>query len=471
MKSPLLAAPSDTDTESEKPRSPLETFRENKKWVFLFLLCFSQLGQLYNSQAMPTLQVPFEREMGMTEIDYSHLVIAETMPGFVFPLIGGYLVDYFGATKSFLTTNIFIILGQSFCTLATYQKSFWVFILGKVIFNSAAEAATLARSKLVGIWYVNNDVGKALGAAVVLQTMAAIVCDVVYPNLYSATQSLGFPFFVGVIVCLVGAVICIRCIMMHRELLKHKGEEAIEKEGNSKISYRVIKKFPPLIWLLLGAASFGVDAFIIVKLYLGKWLQTNYDFSIGEAGSFLAASQVMTGVATPVAGFLTDRFGRLPIFLTLAIGFIQFGVFLTLVSPTCYRCLWPAVPIAFLSMGLGPILVAGYGSLLRIVHEKELGIATAMIPVVISAEVLVLALLAGVIADSTYQSHGYTYVFAMALAAGLVGLTISVITHFYDLKKTKKLQSRKLEEPPALLDNSTDGTDVADIEPSSFTMG
>lgn len=439
---------------SLKENTKLDAFRNKKKWVFLALLCFSQLGQLYNSQAMPTLQVPFEKEMSMNDLDYSHLVIAETLPGFIFPLIGGLFVDYFGASKSYLATNLFIILGQSLCTLATYQKSFWVFILGKVIFNSASEAATLARSKIVGIWYVNNDIGKALGAAVVLQTSAAIVCDLVYPNLYQYTNSLGFPFFVGVIVCVISTFICIRCVMVHKKLLRLKGNGSEVKEGNVNISIKAMKKFPPIIWLLLGAASFGVDSFIIVKLYLGKHLQTAYQFTLGEAGTFLAVSQVLTGFATPIAGFLTDRVGKLPIFLIMSIGLLQSGVFFSITAPRCHRCFWPAIPIALLSLGLGPLFVAGYSSLLRLVDEKELGLATALIPVIISAEMIIFAVLSGQIANATFDNYGYTWVFLMALIIGSVGLVIGIIAQFYDWRGEKKLQYKHKPriEPSALLD-------------------
>lgn len=453
-----------TDITIAKPSIEANIFRENKKWVFLALLCFSQLGQLYNSQAMPTLQVPFEKEMGMNEVDYSHLVIAETMPGFVFPLIGGFLVDYFGASKSFLATNLFIILGQSVCTMATYQKSFWLFILGKVIFNSASEAATLARSKIVGIWYVNNDIGKALGAAVVLQTGAAIVCDLVYPNLYSMTHSLGFPFLIGVIVCFVSTLICIRCVMVHKKLLTLKGGDAASQEGNTNISYKVIRKFPPIIWLLLAAASLGVDSFIIVKLYLGKHLQTSYDFTIGEAGSFLAVSQVLTGAATPIAGFLTDRVGKLPIFLMISIGLIQSGVFFSITASKCERCLWPALPIALLSLGLGPLFVSGYGSLLRLIEEKELGIATALIPVIISAEMIVFAILSGRIADATFDEYGYTWVFTMALIIGMVRLLFGLLVQIYDYKGSQKLQHRNNEDTTALLNRSNERSDSENNE-------
>lgn len=442
---------------SAKPEKDPNIFRQTWKWWFLVLLCLSQMGQLYNSQAIPTLQVPFEREMGMNEITYSYLVIAETMPGFVFPLIGGLLVDYFGASKSFLATNLFIVLGQSICAFAAYEKSLLIFIIGKVIFNSASEAAQLARSKIVRIWYINNDVGRALGAAVVMQTMAVIVCDLVYPNLYEFTQSLGFPFLVGVFVCVGSAFFCVKCVLMHRKLLTLEGGDAVEDEGNKKISFKVIKNFPPIIWYLLGAASLGVDAFIIVKMYLGKYLQESYKFSIGQSGAFLAFSSVLTGVATPLAGFLTDKYGRLPMFLNISVGLIQSGVFFTIVTPRCEGCYWPALPIALMSMGLGPLLIAGYSSLVRIIDEKELGIATALIPVVISAEVIVLVLIVGRVANATHDVYGYNIVFTLALIVGLSGLFIGFLTQWKDAKGDRKL-SKRIGPAPSL-DTTLDGGD------------
>lgn len=437
-----------------------QLFRQTKKWGFLALLCLSQLGQLYNSQAIPTLQVPMEKEMEMDDVKYSYLVIAETLPGFIAPLFGGYLVDYFGASKSFITTNLFIIIGQAICTLGAYQKSLFLFIIGKMMFNSAAEAAQLARSKIVRIWYINNDVGRALGAAVVMQTMAVIVCDLVYPNLYTLTQSLGFPFLMGVFVCIISAFFCLRCVTVHKQLLRLEGGASALNEGNEAISFKVIAKFPKIIWLLLAAASFGVDAFIIVKLYLSKWIQTSYDFSIGEAGAFLAFSSILTGVATPVAGILTDRYGKLPLFLILSIGLIQAGVASLIILPTCVHCMLPAIPVAFLSMGLGPLFIAGYSALVRIIDEKELGMATALIPVVISAEVIVLVLISGRVADATFASSGYTWVFTLALIVGMIGITFGFIVQAADTRGDKKLQSKNKAQ--SMLELSATQTEISD---------
>lgn len=423
-------------------KSELDPFRERNKWIFLVLLCLSQLGQLYNSQAIPTLQVPFEKEMGMDEIAYSHLVIAETLPGLLFPLIGGYLVDYFGASVSFLATNIFIVIGQIICTLATFNKSLTVFIIGKMLFNAASETAMLSRSKIMRIWYINNDLGKALSAAVVMQTGATIICDLVYPNLYQLTHSLGFPFLVGVGVCLISAFICYKCVNMHRELLSSQDTGSLSEEGNKNISFKDIKKFPKIIWLLLGAASLGADSFIIFKLYVSKYLQTSYNYSIGQAGFFLALSQVLTGIATPVAGFLTDKIGKLPIFLLISISMIQLGLFSSLLIPTCDRCVWPALPIVCMSIGLGPLFIAGYSSLVRIVDQKQLGIATALIPVIISAQMIVFAVASGQIANFTFESSGYKWVFLFALVIGLGGVFFAIWTEFADQRGDRKLQKR-----------------------------
>ena len=444
----------------------LNILREQKKWIFLVLLCLSQLGQLYNSQAMPTLQVPFQKEMGMDEEAYSRLVIAETLPGLLFPLIGGYLVDYFGASKSFLATNIFIVLGQSICTLAAYQKSLAIFVIGKFTFNAASETAMLARSKIVRIWYINNDLGKALSAAVVMQTGAVIICDMVYPNLYDFTKSLGFPFLMGVLVCFLSAYFCVRCINMHQTLLKSSGNELLENEGNKEISFKNIRQFPKILWILLGAASLGVDSFIIVKLYVSKFLQESYHFSIGQAGFFLAFSQVLTGIATPLAGFLTDKLGKLPIFLIISISLIQIGVFVNIIIPPCDRCYYPAIPIICMSLGLGPLFISGYSCLVRLIEEKQLGIATALIPVVISAQMIFFALISGQIASRTYDTSGYRYVFTFAFIIGLGGIFFAIWTQIYDIKGSKRLQgkSKALASSPVEMKNiNTEPDDESNI--------
>lgn len=426
---------------NEKDES--ELFRNQNKWYFLVLLCLSSLGYLYNSQAIPTLQVPLEKEMGLDELAYSRLLIAEAIPGFLFLLVGGYLVDYFGAVKSFLASSVIIVLGQIICTIAAYKYSFLLFVLGKIVLVIAGESAMLSRTKIIRMWYSNNELGRSMGSMVVMATVATIICDLAYPNLYQAKQSLGLPFLVGVIVCVASVYFSVKCVQLHQDMLNLKVTIDNESEGNKGVSYKSLMELPAIFWMIVFAVSWTMIGAALVKIYQSKFLQTEYHYTVGEAGYFLAFSQVMTAIATPLAGIIADKTQKATLSMIVSIGLIQVSTLLNISIPRCEKCLWPAVPIVVTSCAVGPLMMMAYSSVMKLMDEKVMGMVTSMVPILIGGQMVIFATVAGYIANATVDVYGYKYVFILSLVIGLCGLALSVYLHYFDLNNGKRLQHHK----------------------------
>lgn len=405
-----------------------ETYKNKHKSKFIILLCLAQFGQFFNSQAMFTLQVPLQEELGITELNYSHLILAAALSGLCFPIINGLAVDYFGASKSFLASCILAVFGQALSIFACERRSFATLVVGKICLIGAMETGMLGRAKLNRLWHKDSELGRSFSVLVLFQTIAVILCDLLYPNLYQFSESLTLPFVLGAVFCVVSLLFSIAVVSMHTTMLSYEEGNVKSSQGNEKVSFRALTKLPALFWLILLAATLAIVSFQLSKFYLSKFLQVDYNYTVGQAGYFLALSQVLSGIASPIAGILVDKKGKLTIVLMFSVAMIQVGNALNCTLPKCDRCLLPVIPVIFYSIGYGPSFLAIQNGVAKIVKEKTLGLAMSMVHIAFSIEIATLSSLAGVVATATIESYGYLWIFVLNLGVGTLGLVFAIIS-------------------------------------------
>lgn len=430
-------------------------FRIKNRTKFLILLILSQIGQQYNFQTTETLQVPLQEKLGLDEIGFGKILIFQSIPGLFLPIIGGYLTDMFGASYSVATAVALSLTGQLITTISALEENFTVFVIGKVVSLASFEATILSRTKLLRAWFTDADLGRANSINIVSQTSAIILCDLTYPQIYQATQNLAAPFIVGSVVCFISLLFCIFMLLLHKQLVK-RDPHLNSEEGNKHVSFMAIKRFPSILWHVSLTVTIGIVGYIITKIYVSKHLKMKYNFDIGQAGFFLAFSQVVSLIATPFAGLFIDKIGRIPIMLTAASFCASLGSLLLMVLPSCDKCLLPAIPIAILSLSSAPIFISAYASLSRIIPVKDLGLATATIPVLLSLQIGIFSTVGSRIAQDTIKDHGYTYVFLMASLISFVSLLLALKTQWLDVRGDKILQNKRKSEQilPSFLEAS-----------------
>ena len=427
-------------------RKMLKTQILEQKWKFLIFIILSQFGQQFNLQAIDTVQVPLQKSLSIDEKHYGYLIMAQSLPNIFLPVLNGYIVDYLGGLPGFTAAILLTLLGQGIITLGAYNKSFTAFLIGKVISITALEATTLGRIKLFRLWFDNTELNRADSAVVLTQTISVILCDLLYPNLFEATGIFGFPFLVGFFICVFSAGMLLVVNGMHTLLLKQIEADKLTKY-KEQISFSTIKRFPPLLWPVVLTVSSGLTAFIMTKIYLSKFLQVNFGYSIGEAGLFLAVSQLLSAVAAVAAGYIADKHGKLPYILIASSTSLIMGIGLIIIIPQCQKCFLPALPIILLSVVTSPLFIASYGSIARLVPQQNLGMATSGIPVLISIQMTVFPALGGTIAAKTYDTSGYTWVFALNLCVAAVSLISAISVQIADVSKGSILQHTGKSSP------------------------
>ena len=125
---------------------------------------------LHDVQLLPTtiaaLYGPLRGQFGHLpsfEYYYDLLYSIYSVPNIVLPLLGGTLVDRAGLYFSLNLFSLLILLGQITFALGCQFDSFYVMLLGRLIFGFGGESISVAQSALIERWFQSKEL--ALGWA------------------------------------------------------------------------------------------------------------------------------------------------------------------------------------------------------------------------------------------------------------------------------------------------------------------
>lgn len=104
--------------------------------------CLFQMfsGSYYIYDNPGALSVQIERDMNVTNTDYTTLYSMYSWPNVILGLFGGYLIDrVVGVRLGTLLFSLFICLGQLILAFGAYVNRFWIMQLGRFVFGLGGE--------------------------------------------------------------------------------------------------------------------------------------------------------------------------------------------------------------------------------------------------------------------------------------------------------------------------------------------
>lgn len=426
------------DAEVPKPKS----FRDRNKWIFLLLIEIGQFGLSYSFGGISTLQVQFEKFMGVTEIEYARLIQAQSIPGLILPIFAGVLTDYYGASFSFISGIVLTALGQLLVLAATIKLDYWLLFAGLIIKSSGVKVFYLGKAKMIRLWYRDSEMGKVTSISMIVSTSASIACDIGYPNIYQLTNTLYWPYTVAFALVFIAFIASLIQTRYHTVLMRGQQKLDIEVKERQTLgkAFQALKKFPTAFWLIIFSSVMETISFSATKMYESKFLQTSFNFTPGQAGFILAGGLVVTATVAPFAGCFVDKFGYLPQMLILSAFLNIGGIAGNALAPKCDRCFLPAVPLALMCAGSGVKEVVIMSAKMRLIKEKNFGFALSIFTTISSLMLLIYPGVTGQIAQSTFKESGYVYVFLANVGMAVCSLLLMIWLLFNDTKTGKRLQ-------------------------------
>ncbi|MDQ1672537.1 MAG: transporter, family, nitrate/nitrite transporter [Frankiaceae bacterium] len=380
------------------------------------MLAMATVGFAVNFWAWALLSPlgPLFREKGtlgtLSESDVALLVAVPVIVGSLGRIIVGALTDRYGGRVMFPLVSASTIVPVVFIALFA-QTSYFALLVGGFFLGIAGTAFAVG-VPFVNAWFPPERRGLAIGvfgAGMGGTAISALTTVKLYSNVDDKA-----PF---VITAIVLAVYAVTAWAVMRDA---PGQSAPTTPFLTRLSANARLS---VTWqaCILYAVAFG--GYVAFSVYLPSYLKVAYELTPADAANRMAGFVAVAVVMRPVGGWLSDRFGAIPV---LAVGYAVVAVGAGVASTT--PLLEPVGAVAFLSMAaaLGAGSGATFALVAKVTEPARVGGVTGLVGAAGGLGGFVPPLIMGYIYGRT-DSYAIGLVLLAATAVLTLVLTLTVV--------------------------------------------
>ncbi len=439
------------------------------RWTAMFLVSFAMFaGYLFTEIISPLKSIIEKSSLGWSSTDYGIVVSAYGWFNVFLAMliIVGFLLDKFGIRFSSITAGATMVVGAGvkyYAFVGSFAPDSTIFGLdtrvmvasfGYALFGVGVEYAGITASKAIVKWFKGKEMALAMGMQVAIARLGSFV-PLAFGAKIASMFTVSTPILFGFLFLIIGLISFFSYNMLDKKLDLELNESSKSEDEEDKFKFSDLK-------VIIYNRGFWYIAILCVLFYssvfpfykYGPDLMVN-KFGISENWAGLIPSLVPFGTIflTPLFGSIYDKKGKgasimiLGSFILVVVHVIYFLPFITSV--------WIAVLNAIL-LGIGFSLVpsAMWPSVPKIIPEKQLGSAFAIIFWVQNWGLMGIPFAVGVVLDALNPGV------AAAKAAGkainynytktwliFIGLTLLAVIFAFLLKAEDKKKGYGLELP------------------------
>ena len=390
------------------------------RWTALVLASLAIFGAYYFNYALSSIKPMLESILGWNSGDFGTYTSSYAWFNvFLFMLvISGFVLDKLGVRKTGLGATIIMFVGTAlnyFAVKHHFAETSVVNIpllgemkmqvllssLGFAIFGVGTEAIGITISKAVVRWFKGKEMALAMGMQMSiarLGTMLALMISLPMAKNFSVTA----PILFALVVMLIGVASFIAFSLLDIKLDKSEGveEEEVSEEDEFKISD---------IKFIIGNLGFWYIAILCVLFYSAVFpflfyatdlMINKYNVDPYLAGTIPGLLPLGTMFLTPLFGGIYDKYGKGATIMIIGAMILIF-VHGILAIPSLN--LWWIATVMVIILGIGFSLVpsAMWPSVPKIIPEKQLGTAYAVIFWIQNIGLLFIPLILGNVLNAT----------------------------------------------------------------------
>ncbi len=399
-----------------------QSLRESKgaRWTALILASLSIFGAYYFNYALSSIKPMLESILGWNSEDFGTYTSAYAWFNvFLFMLIiSGFILDKLGIRKTGLGATIIMFLGTALNywavkhqfaegavvhipLLGAMKTQVFLSAIGFAIFGVGTEAIGITISKAVVRWFKGKEMALAMGMQMSiarLGTAWALVISIPLAKNFTVTA----PILFALIVMILGVVSFILFSILDIKL--DKSEETVTNEKSSDDEFKIKD-----ILLIIGNRGFWYIAILCVLFYSAVFpflfyatdlMVNKYNVSPYLAGAIPALLPFGTIILTPVFGGIYDKFGKGATIMIIGSVILIF-VHGILAIPALSVWWIAASMVIILGIAFSLVPSAMWPSVPKIIPEKQLGTAYAVIFWIQNIGLLFIPLILGFVLNST----------------------------------------------------------------------
>ena len=335
------------------------------RWAVLIAISVAMFGNYYAYDSIGPVADSLQRDLGFTDTQIGTLNAIYSLPNIVMVLIGGVIVDRYGARLATLAFATICAIGA---VITAMSPVFPMMAFGRLIFGLGAESMIVAITVIIGQWFVGKQLGFAFGVNLSIARAGSYGADM-STTWFKPLYDMGWqpPLYLA---AAIGSLMVIGCGVYY--VLEQAAERRFtlnRPPPSDRIVWSDLWRFDRSYWYVVGlCVTFYSVIFPFRSTFAIKYFQHAHELSLQEAGSMNAYVFLAAIFATPAFGFMADKLGRRAAFmafgtlllaavfpilaftdLNLWVSTALIGIAFSLVPAV----LWPAVPYLVTAERLG----------------------------------------------------------------------------------------------------------------------
>jgi MFS family permease len=353
----------------------------------------AMFGNYYAYDAVAPVADSLQRLLGYSDTQIGTLNAIYSLPNIVMVLIGGIIIDRYGAPLATLAFSIICAVGAFVTALSPL---FPVMAAGRLVFGLGAESLIVAVTVIIGQWFVGRQLGFAFGINLSIARAGSYSADM-STSWVKPLYDMGWqpPLLLAAGLALVSVAGCLAYYAL--DARARQRFDRTMATPTDRIVWSDLWRFDRSYWYIVGlCVTFYSVIFPFRSTFAIKYFQHAHGLSLQEAGAMNAWVFLAAIVATPLFGLMADRLGRRAAFMALGSALL-FAVFPILAYTTA--SLWISTVLIGVAFSLVPAVL--WPAVPYLVEANRLGTAYGLMTMLQNIGLTSINLAAGALNDAS----------------------------------------------------------------------
>jgi MFS family permease len=359
------------------------------RWTVLVVISVAMFGNYYAYDAIAPVADLLQKSLGFSDTQVGTLNAIYSLPNIIMVLIGGVIVDRFGARVTTLAFAIICLIGAA---ITAASPLFPVMAAGRLIFGLGAESMIVGITVAIGQWFVGRQLGFAFGLNLSIARAGSYSADM-SPTWFKPLYDAGWQPPLWLAAGFMGMGVAAAFVYYLLERSSARRYHLAKPQSSDRFAWADVWRFDRSYWYIVGlCVGFYSVIFPFRSTFAILYFQHAHGLSLQEAGAMNGWVFFAAIFATPLFGLVADRFAHrsalmaagslllatvFPILLFTNLSLWVSTVFIGIAFSLVPAVLWPAVPylvtpdrlgtaygLAFMLQNVGMLLVnLGAGAL------------------------------------------------------------------------------------------------------------
>jgi MFS family permease len=399
------------------------TWSRGTAWTVFMLVSAAAYGNFYVYDSIGPVADLLQRQRGFTDTQIGLLNAIYSLPNILLILVGGVLVDRFGASRMAVWTAAICLAGAA---LTAFGPGIATMAAGRLLFGIGAETFLLATTVSIVDYFAGGSLAFAMGLSLAIGRAGSFSADM-SPTWFAGAYAHGWqpPL---VIAMLIAATSFVAAAAYRWIDVRARGTApATAADKHPRFRPRDLLGFGTGYWYLLALCVLWYAVMLAFRSTFSiKYFQHAHGLDLATAGAMNSYVFLAAMFATPVFGWLCDRTGRYA--PMLAFGALLLPVAIAIMAMTGWS-LWVATALIGVSYSLVPAVMWPLAS--KLVAPERFGAALGLMWVVQNAGIAGANLLAGSLNDgagaSAANPAGYQPMMLLFGTASALGFCFALL--------------------------------------------